>query len=423
MATASREFQIFTKPIGAICNLDCHYCYYLKKEQLYPNTKSFRMSDSVLEKYIAQHIEACPTEMIRFSWHGGEPTLLGLDFYRKVVAFQRKHQPAGKKISNGMQTNGMLLNEDWCRFFAQEEFSMGLSVDGPREMHDGYRVTKGQKPTHKQVMQGYKLLRKHKVSVDLLCVVHSENVQYPTAIYRFFKEIGAEYLSFLPIVERDRDAENGAGPHSVPAEAYGRFLCTVFDEWVRHDIGRIMIQIFDEATRPACGMEHSLCIFRETCGDFPVIEHNGDFYSCDHYVSPRYHLGNIQETPLVQMLEDKAQHEFGQAKRDTLPRYCRKCEVLDMCNGGCPKDRIIKTPHGENGLNYLCAGYKLFFNHSRPLLRKMASLWETGQPVENLMHLVRSEDAKIPPQAGRNDLCPCGSGKKYKRCCLGSVTA
>ena len=418
MAPASREFQIFTKPVGAICNLDCHYCYYLKKQDLYPKGESFHMTDSLLEEYIVQHIEASPKPLISFSWHGGEPTILGLDYFRKIVSLQRKHKPLDRQIINGMQTNGTLLDEEWGRFLAAEGFSVGLSLDGPRELHDGYRVTKGQKPTHKQVMRGYKILMKHGVSCDLLCVVHDQNVHSPTAVYRFFKEIGGQYLSFLPLVER---RENGVGKHTVPAEAYGSFLCTVFDEWVRYDIGKIMVQIFDEATRPACGMEHALCIFRETCGDVPVIEHNGDFYSCDHFVDPKYRLGNIRETPLVEMLEDPAQREFGQAKRDALPRYCRECEVLDLCNGGCPKDRFIRTPDGEEGLNYLCAGFKRFFTDSRPHLSKLASLWRAGQPLEQLMPLVRASDMKAFPQAGRNDSCPCGSGRKYKRCCIGKV--
>jgi len=419
MATASREFQIFAKPIGAICNLDCHYCYYLKKEYLYPEAQSFHMTDDVLEKYIVQHIEASPSPVIRFSWHGGEPTILGIDYYRKIISIQQKHRPPDRKIANGMQTNGTLLDEEWCRFFAEEEFSIGLSIDGPRELHDAYRVNKGQKPTHKQVMSAFKLLKQHGVQFDILCVVHNQNVRYPTSVYRFFKEIGAQHLQFLPFVERSKDAESGVTPHSVPPEAYGSFLCTIFDEWVRNDVGRITVQIFDEAARPALQLDHSLCIFRETCGDIPVVEHNGDFYSCDHFVEPEYHVGNIQETPLVDMLESQAQRDFGQKKWDSLPRYCRECEVLSMCNGGCPKNRFTRTPDGEEGLNYLCAGYKRFFNHCKPTMEKLASLWQSGEPIEKLMDMVRAEDAKPAPSTGRNELCPCGSGRKYKKCCLG----
>lgn len=419
MATASREFQIFVKPAGAICNLDCRYCYYLKKQHLYPKIESFRMADDLLEEYIVQHIEACPKPLIHFSWHGGEPTILGLDYFRKIVALQRKHQPPGRRIINGLQTNGTTLDEEWCRFFAAEDFYVGLSLDGPKELHDLYRVTKGKKPTHKQVMRAFRLLQQHRVHCDILCVVHDQNVRYPTAVYRFFKEIGVQYLQFLPLVEGSEDGERGVSPQTVPAEAYGSFLCTIFDEWVRHDVGRIVIQLFDEATRPFLGMEHALCLYRETCGDIPVIEHNGDFFSCDHFVDPEHYLGNIRETPLVEMLENPAQREFGQAKRDALPCTCRECDVLAMCNGGCPKDRFIQAPDGEEGLNYLCAGFERFFSHCRPYLEKLAALMRVGEPVERLMHLVRAEDVHASAQTGRNDPCPCGSGRKYKRCCLG----
>jgi uncharacterized protein len=251
-------------------------------------------------------------------------------------------------------------------------------------------------------------------------VVHNQNVRHPTAVYRFFKEIGAEFLTFLPFVEPEKGTESGVTPHTVPSEAYGIFLCTIFDEWIRNDVGRIMVQIFDEAARPALGMEHSLCIFRETCGDIPILEHNGDFYSCDHFVEREYLIGNINETPLAAMLDSQAQRKFGEAKRDTLPRYCRECEVRDMCNGGCPKDRFIQTPDGEDGLNYLCAGLKRFFTHSRPYWQQMASLAQAGQPIEQLMAIVRAEDlAKAPPKVRRNGPCPCGSGRKYKKCCFG----
>ena len=408
------------KPIGAICNLDCHYCYYLKKEFLYPEGSSFRMSDEILERFVVQQIEAAPGPVVNFAWHGGEPTALGLDYFQKIVALQRKHQPAGKQVTNGIQTNGTLLNDEWCRFFAAERFQVGLSLDGPRELHDGYRVDKGQKPTHKQVLRAFRLLKEHRVHCDVLCVLHDRNVRHPTQVYRFFKEIGVESLQFLPLVERVKGDVDGVSPRTVPAEAYGAFLCTVFDEWVRYDAGKIAIQIFDEAARPLAGMEHSLCIFRESCGDVPVVEHNGDFFSCDHFVEPEYRVGNIGERHLADLIESPEQRAFGEAKRDTLPRYCRECEVLAMCNGGCPKERFIRTPDGEEGLNYLCAGYKRFFTHSRPYLQKMVDLWESGEPVEKLMEAARAEGAKVSLRAGRNDPCPCGSGKKYKRCCMGA---
>ncbi len=375
MVKASREFQVFVKPIGSICNLDCRYCYYLKKERLYPKGESFRMPNEILEEYIIQHIDASPETVIRFSWHGGEPTVLGLDYFREIVALQRKHKPPDRRIANGIQTNGTLLDEDWCRFLATEGFAVGLSLDGTQEMHDRHRVTKDQKPTHEQTMRGYKLLQKHHVYTEILCVVNAHNVQSPLQVYRSFKQMNAQHITFLPMVEPQPDTKDGVSPISVPAEDWGTFLCTIFDEWRDHDIGQVKVQIFEEAARTAFNQEHSLCVFRPTCGDIPVIEHNGDFYSCDHYVDVEHRLGNIKETPLVELLESPAQRAFGEAKLETLPRYCLECEVRAMCNGECPKNRFLKTPDGEPGLNYLCAGYKRFFTHCQPFVSEVAAQW------------------------------------------------
>jgi uncharacterized protein len=375
MVEASREFQVFTKPIGSICNLDCHYCYYLEKEHLYPEGESFRMPDEILEKYIVQHIDAYPKDVIRFSWHGGEPTVLGLDFFRMVVALQRKHRPSGRRIVNGIQTNGTLLDEDWCSFLAAEGFAVGLSLDGPQEMHDRHRITKDGKPTHEGTMRGYELLQEHGVYTDILCVVNAHNALFPLQVYRFFKQINAQYISFLPMVETQPDS-GGVSPITVPAEAWGTFLCTIFDEWRDKDVGRVKVQIFEEATRIAFNQEHSLCIFRQTCGDIPVVEHNGDFYSCDHFVDAEHRLGNIIKTPLVDLLDSPAQRGFGKAKLETLPSYCQGCGVKPMCNGGCPKNRFLRTPDGETGLNYLCAGYKRFFTHCQPFVTEVAALWK-----------------------------------------------
>jgi uncharacterized protein len=418
MAKASREFQVFAKPLGSICNLDCQYCYYLKKENLYPKGEVFRMPEDTLEKYIIQHIEASPAPVINFSWHGGEPTLLGLDYFRKIVALQRQHQPPNQRITNGMQTNGTLLDEEWCRFLAAADFAVGLSLDGPQEMHDRYRITKGQNPSHKQALRGYKLLRQHRIPCDILCVVHAQNVQHPTQVYRFFKEIKAQYIGFIPLVEPKLDEEGGVSHRTVPAEAWGHFLCTIFDEWKDQDIERLKVQIFEETARVALGQEHALCIFRKTCGDVPVIEHNGDFFSCDHYVNAEYRLGNIREASLTDFIESPVQRAFGQVKWDTLPRYCRACEVRDMCNGGCPKDRLLRTPDGEEGLNCLCAGYKRFFIHCQPFLAELSSLWR-GQVRERPMPPAKAGGAQAKLKTGRNDPCPCGSGQKYKKCCLG----
>ncbi|NIM59603.1 MAG: anaerobic sulfatase maturase [Candidatus Aminicenantes bacterium] len=418
MVKASREFQVFAKPIGSICNLDCQYCYYLNKKDLYPKGESFRMTDEILEEYIVQHIGASPEEIIRFSWHGGEPTVLGLDYFRKIVALQRKHRPANQRIVNGMQTNGILLDEDWCHFLAEEGFAVGLSLDGPQELHDLYRVTKDKRPTHEKTMQGYKLLQKHRVDTDILCVVNAQNVQHPTEVYRFFKQIEAPYVTFLPMVEPLPGARGEVSIITVPADAWGMFLCTIFDEWRDQDIGKIKVQIFEEAARTAFSQEHSLCIFRTTCGNIPVIEHNGDFYSCDHFVDAEHCLGNIKETSLVELLESPAQREFGKAKLETLPRNCQECEVKAMCNGECPKNRFLKTPDGEAGLNYLCTGYKRFFTHCQPFVSALAAQWEQ-QNLGQQMPPDRATDARKGFKPGRNDPCPCGSGLKYKKCCLG----
>ena len=420
MVKLSREFQIFAKPAGALCNLDCHYCYYLKKELLYPGSSSLRMPDDLLEEYIVQQIAIVPENAVLLSWHGGEPTLLGLDYFRRIVELQRKHCPVGKDITNNIQTNGVLLTDEWCSFLAAENFGVGLSLDGPSALHDAYRVTKNQSATHRQVMQAYRRLLQHKVPVDLLCVVHARNVQHPLDVYRFFKEIGAQYLSFIPLVEPQAESPGGVSERTVPAEAFGDFLCAIFDEWVRHDIGQIIVQSFEEAARPAYGLGHSLCVFRPTCGDVPVIEHNGDVYQCDHFVIPEHRLGNIRETPLAELLENPAQEAFGRAKQEKLSRSCQACEVLDMCNGGCPKDRIVPTSAGEPYLNYLCAGYRRFFPHCRPYTLKMAALLWNGQSPELLMEQLRAEKTMTLPKAGRNDPCPCGSGRKFKKCCLTS---
>jgi uncharacterized protein len=380
MVKASREFQVFVKPTGPICNMDCRYCYYLKKEHLYPEGESFRMPDEILEEYIVQHIEASPKTVIRFSWHGGEPTILGLDYFRRIVELQRKHQPPDRRIFNGIQTNGILLDDDWCRFFAKEGFAVGLSLDGPQEMHDLFRFTKDGGPSHEQVVRGYNLLKEHGVYTDILCVVNAYNVQFPLQVYRFFKQINAQYITFLPMVEPQPDTKDSVTPISVPAEAWGTFLCTIFDEWRDQDIGKVKVQIFEEAARTAFNQDHSLCIFRPTCGDIPVVEHNGDFYTCDHYVDTEHRLGNIMETPLVELLESPAQRAFGEAKLKALPRYCRECDVRAMCNGGCPKNRFLRTPDGEPGLNYLCEGYKRFFTHCKPFVSEVAALWKRQNP-------------------------------------------
>jgi uncharacterized protein len=376
----SRGFQIFVKPAGSACNLACRYCYYLGRGPGGPEAAPARMSDDLLESYVAQHIAASPDEIIRFSWHGGEPTVLGVDYFRKIVEIESRRRPAGRTIANGMQTNGTLLDEEWGRFLAGEGFSVGLSLDGPGELHDSLRLTRDGRPTFDDALRGYRILRRHGVPTDILCVVGGHNAHRPLDVYRFFREIGASYVTFLPLVERRAEAPGGVTPETVPPEAWGDFLCAVFDEWADRDIGRIKIQIVEEAARTAFGQEHSLCIFRPVCGDIPVVERNGDFYPCDHFVDEGHHIGNIRGTPLVDLLESPTQRVFGLAKLETLPRVCRACDVRAMCNGECPKNRFALAPDGEPGLNYLCAGYKKFFTRVRPFVNAVAAEWRRQNP-------------------------------------------
>lgn len=376
MKTVSREFQIFAKPVGSTCNINCSYCYYHGKKSLYPETNDLLMADNILEEYIIQHIQASTENFINFSWHGGEPLLAGIEFYRKVLRFQITHKPADKKIINGIQTNGTLINEEWCRFFAREHFLVGISIDGPAEFHDICRRTKDNRTSWKQVYKGYQLLKKHSVLPEILCVVNSENVRQPLVIYNFFKQIGAKYITFLPLVEHEHGSSAGVSRNSVKSEQYGHFLSNIFDEWVEKDIGEIKIQIFEEAARAAFNQEHTLCVFKINCGGVPVVEHNGDFFSCDHFVNREHLLGNIKDHSLTYFLDSGEQKLFGKAKSLKLPRYCKECEVRTMCNGECPKNRFILTPDGEPELNYLCAGYRYFFNHSRPFVEAIAAAWK-----------------------------------------------
>jgi uncharacterized protein len=371
-----REFQIFVKPVGSLCNLSCTYCYYLGKKNLYPDKGNFLMDDEILEKYIKQHIQASTEDVITFSWHGGEPLLAGIGFFRKVVKLQQRYKPKGSVIVNGIQTNGTLIDDEWCRFIAAEKFIVGISIDGPGDLHNNHRRSGGEGTTLKIVLNSYELLKKNGVIPEILCVVSSENVKYPLIIYNFFKELGTHYITFLPLVEQQHGTRSGVSRASVPPKDFGFFLSEIFDEWVEKDIGEIKVQNFEEAARTAFNQDHTLCIFKENCGGVPVVEHNGDFYSCDHYVSSDYLLGNIMDQSLTYFLDSEKQKAFGMIKSQTLPRYCIKCDVRPMCNGECPKNRFVTTPDGEAGLNYLCSGYKYFFNHCRPFLEVLATVWK-----------------------------------------------
>ncbi|HEY86188.1 MAG TPA: anaerobic sulfatase maturase [Chloroflexi bacterium] len=411
------------KPRGAICNLDCKYCFFLSKENLYPNS-SFRMDDGLLEKYTRQYIEAQRVSEVTFAWQGGEPTLMGLDFFKRAMEFQQKYRKPGMRIDNALQTNGATLDDDWGRFFHEHNFLIGLSVDGPRDLHNAYRINKGGAGSFDQVMRGWEYLKKHRVEFNILCTVHAANANHPLEVYRFFRdELKTQFVQFIPIVERDNETGfqegNKVTNRSVTGKQYGDFLIAIFDEWARRDAGRTYVQIFDVALGAWLGQEPSLCIFRPTCGDALAMEHNGDLFSCDHFVEPNYRLGNIKEIPLVEMAAADQQKQFGQAKKDTLPRYCRECEVRFACNGGCPKNRILHTPDGEPGLNYLCEGYKAFFTHIDQPMRFMANELRHQRPPANIMGYLAQQEAERQQQFARvrrNDPCPCGSGRKFKHC-------
>ncbi|HUW93423.1 MAG TPA: anaerobic sulfatase maturase [Bacteroidales bacterium] len=375
----SREFQVFVKPAGPSCNLGCSYCYYLGNSSLYESGTRFSMPGDLLEIYIRQHMEASTGEVITFSWHGGEPLLAGVEFYRKGVALQRKYNSAQKKIINGIQTNGTLIDREWCAFLAEENFMVGISLDGPERLHDLFRSAKDGSPTFRRVMQGYDQLVMSGIDPEILCVVNAENVNYPGEVYGFFRQLGARYMTFIPLVEKQSDSPSGVSSRSVPAKSFGTFLCTVFDEWVAHDIGKVKVQIFEEALRTAFDQEHTLCIFKPVCGGVPVVEHNGDFYSCDHFVRKEHLLGNIREKSLADLLDSERQKAFGENKLSTLPQYCMACGVRQMCNGECPKNRFITAPDGEAGLNYLCEGYKMFFTHCTPFVTSVAGAWHQQQ--------------------------------------------
>ncbi len=433
---AAQGFHVMTKPVGPICNLDCTYCFYLEKEKLFGDREQFRMPDETLEQYIRQYIESQPVPEITFAWQGGEPTLLGVVFFRRVVELEQKYAD-GKKIHTAIQTNGTLLDDEWGAFLAENDFLVGLSVDGPRDLHDRYRVDKRGRSSFERVMGGLDVLQKHGAEYNTLTVVHRENAREPKRVYDFLKGIGSQFLQFIPLVERnptheakelgldlalppdfEQEETSPVTSWSVDPKDYGEFLVTIYEDWLRGDVGSTFVQLFDTALANWMGMGGTLCVFSEVCGRAMALEHNGDLYSCDHYVYPKYKLGNIMEKTIPEMVDSDFQRKFGTDKRDTLPGYCRRCEVRFACHGECPKHRFMKTPDGEPGLNYLCPAYKRFFNHIDPTMRIMAQLIRTGRPAAEVMRYVEQEDRRTAfASARRNDPCPCGSGKKFKACC------
>ncbi|MGN8247051.1 anaerobic sulfatase maturase [Cellulomonas soli] len=380
-----RAFHVMTKPVGAICNLDCEYCFYLAKEQLYAGS-SFRMNDEVLERYVAGLLEAHRgADEVVVAFQGGEPTLMGLDFFERVLEVERAYAVPGQRVLNTLQTNATLLDDRWGAFLAREGFLVGASIDGPRAMHDAFRTDKGGKPTFDRVVRGIDVLRRNRVDWNALTTVNAANAGHGAEVYRFLRdELGATFVQLIPVVEREGD---GVSRRTVTGDAYGQFLVDVFEEWVRHDVGTVFVQSFDTALAHWLGMpDAGLCVQAETCGRSVALEHNGDVYSCDHFVSPEHLIGNLADgRTLLQIVDSPRQKAFGQAKRDTLPTRCRECEVLFACNGGCPKDRFVPAGDGEPPVNYLCEGYLAFFRHVDGPMRAMADLVRQGRYADDVM--------------------------------------
>ena len=397
----AKPLYVMLKPAGAHCNLACKYCYYLEKNKLYPTAQRHLMSDDMLEQFTREYIEAQTMSQVLFTWHGGEPLLRSIDFYRKALSLQQKYA-GGRRIDNVIQTNGTLLTDEWCEFFAQNHWLVGISIDGPQPDHDHYRLTAAGKPSWKKVMQGIKLLKKHGVEWNAMAVVNAYNANHPLEFYRFFKENGCQFLQFTPIVERLTRHEDGRtlasladkdeislSEASVTPEQWGYFLCAIFDEWVRKDVGKIFVEIFDCTLANWMGISPGICAYSKECGHAGVMEHNGDVYSCDHFVFPEYKLGNIRDHSLIDMLYGEQQQEFSRLKHSSLPRQCKECDMEFACHGECPKNRFMKDKYGDSGLNYLCPGYYHYYQHVAPYMDYMKQELMSQRPPSNIMKVVQ----------------------------------
>lgn len=397
----AKPLYVMLKPAGAHCNLACKYCYYLEKNKLYPTAQRHLMSDEMLEQFTREYIEAQTMNQVLFTWHGGEPLLRSIDFYRKALSLQQKYA-GGRRIDNVIQTNGTLLTDEWCEFFAQNHWLVGISIDGPQPDHDHYRLTAAGKPSWKKVMQGIKLLKKHGVEWNAMAVVNAYNANHPMEFYRFFKENGCQFLQFTPIVERLTRHEDGRtlasladkveislSEASVAPEQWGYFLCAIFDEWVRKDVGKIFVEIFDCTLANWMGISPGICAYSKECGHAGVMEHNGDIYSCDHFVFPEYKLGNIRDYSLIDMLYGEQQQEFSRLKHSSLPRQCKECDMEFACHGECPKNRFMKDKYGDSGLNYLCPGYYHYYQHVAPYMDYMKQELMSQRPPSNIMKVVQ----------------------------------
>ena len=394
----SFPLYVMVKPVGPLCNMDCEYCYYLEKKELYPEKKGFKMSEELLERFTNDYINCQTSPFVQFTWHGGESLLRGIDFYRKAIRLQQQYG-RGHKISNSIQTNGLLLNDEWCRFFKDNNFLVGISIDGPERIHDHYRKDCGGRGTFKRVMRGIELLQKHEVEFNTLSVINDYNVNYPVEIYRFLKETGSRYMQFTPIVERlgtrddglelltvaDNPEDTETASWSVPPLAYGNFYIRMFDEWVQRDVGKYYVQLFDATLACMVGEQPGVCLYAKICGHALAMEHNGDIYACDHFVYPEYFRGNIVNNSLIPITLSKEQIRFGNDKRNLLPQQCQNCRYLTLCNGECPKNRISVTSDGEYGLNYLCPGLKKYFQHVYPYMEYMAEELRNQRPPANIM--------------------------------------
>lgn len=396
----AKPLYVMLKPASAHCNLACKYCYYLEKNKLYPTAQRHLMSDEMLEQFTREYIEAQTMSQVLFTWHGGEPLLRSIDFYRKALSLQQKYA-GGRRIDNVIQTNGTLLTDEWCEFFAQNHWLVGISIDGPQPDHDHYRLTAAGKPSWKKVMQGIKLLKKHGVEWNAMAVVNAYNANHPLEFYRFFKENGCQFLQFTPIVERLTRHEDGRtlasladkneiplSEASVAPEQWGYFLCAIFDEWVRKDVGKIFVEIFDCTLANWMGISPGICAYSKECGHAGVMEHNGDVYSCDHFVFPEYKLGNIRDHSLIDMLYGEQQQEFSRLKHSSLPRQCKECDMEFACHGECPKNRFMKDKYGDSGLNYLCPGYYHYYQHVAPYMDYMKQELMSQRPPSNIMKVV-----------------------------------
>jgi uncharacterized protein len=410
-------FHVMAKPTGARCNLRCDYCFFLEKSALYPGS-DFHMSDEVMRAFVRQTIEAQRVPFVTLAWQGGEPTLMGVEFFRRALEVEREFLPQGWGVERTIQTNGTLLEDEWAEFLAENDILVGLSLDGPRKLHDAYRHDSSGGSVFDLVEGAARLLQKHGVEFNVLCTVNAANESHPLEVYRYFRdELGARYLQFIPIVEVEtlpsERAPGTVSDRSVSKRGYGEFLSAIFDEWVRRDVGEMFVQFFDGVLAAYLRGHSSLCVLRPTCGDGLALEHNGDVYSCDHFVDPPHLLGNILETPVGELARSPKQLEFGEAKQTTLPGQCRKCAYLFACNGECPKNRVLLTSDGEPGLNWLCEGLLVFFERTDRHMRTLADLLRAGRDASDIMAMLAKEAART----GRNDPCPCGSGRKYKQCC------